>query len=256
MPVAGLLVGTIGLSYVLAPRLAERAPGQTRTAALANGAARAPARIHPRTLSAAEPWAREFSWSLGLAIPILAIATLVVPEDFDRLDNATGVAAMASLFGLSGALVLAIWTPALRAFRALPISTSRLTVLVLGLAGCVFTGGVVSAGILVFVVPDAGAWLGPFVWLGSLVFGATVIYQGMLFINGVVRVSAQIMAMLIAFPFAIVVVAALLSLRGASGFVWILVGAGVALCALGFVMLRAAISREGSLYRVRGLGAR
>ena len=253
--VAAPLVAVTVLSYVLAPRAFAHASGRRRRRALTSRSPGVPVRLASGPVGAVEPWVRTFRWSLGLGL-LLAVASLAIPRAFDPLDPTIVMALVASIVVyMSGVVAFTRWTPTLRAFRVLPISANRLPLALLGQPACVHAGGLVGAGAVWLVWRDELAWLGPFAVLLVVFFGVTLFGLSVMCWFAVRR-EAQLQAVIMFTMFAggfagsqvrgaergAAYYAALDSVGGA-------VGVGVALAVVGFLVLRAAISRRGSLYR-------
>ena len=253
IPVAALLAALTGLSFVVAPRLLAGGARRSLRVRGRGEVSRAPARVPSRSLSAVEPWARRLGWSIGVGIPSLYVAARVLRGAFDRLDDAMAIAVLTSIVvWLAGIAAFTHWMPSLRVLRVLPISTNRLPLLLFGQCACVYAGGLLSAGVLSITVPDAFAGFMPLASLTSVFFGLTVAGLGVLYGIGIVRKVAQFQGM--AFLIAVVIAGINVFLSGSAGAAtWslteIAVRVSLPLAVIGFLVLRATISRRGSLYR-------
>ena len=255
--VSALLVAVTVLSYVLAPRAFAHESGRRQRRALTSQTPGEPLRLGYGATGALEPWVRPFGWSLGLGM-LLAVASLAIPRAFDPLDATIGMALLASMaVYMSGVVAFTRWRPTLRALRVLPISTNRLPLLLLGQPSCVHAGGLVGAGAVWLVWRDELAWLGPFTVLLVVFFGMTLFGLSVMCWFGLRRESLlQAMIIFTSLVGAVAGSQVRGAERGAAYYAALdsagaAVGVGVALAVVGFVVLRAAISRRGSLYRSR-----
>ena len=158
MPVAGVLAALTALSYLVAPRLMERGSGHSARTTATTEVPRAPARVSSRTVGRVEPWARTFIWSFCVALPSLVLLRLVIPVVDEDPEIVVPLLVSAPVF-MWGVVAFASWTPSLRALRALPLSTNRLTLLLFGQPGCVYAAGLVSAGAVATALPYGFPWL-------------------------------------------------------------------------------------------------
>ncbi len=253
--VAAPLVAVTVLSYILAPRAFAHASGRGQRRALTSRTPGEPLRLGYGATGAIEPWIRTFLWSLGLGL-LLAVPSLAIPRAFDPLEPTIAMALLASMaVYMSGVIAFVRWTPTLRAFRVLPISTNRLPLLLLGQPACVHAGAIVGAGAVWLAWPADLAWLGPSAVLLVVFFGVTLSGLSVMCWFGLrkeAHLPAVIMFTLLAGAVARSQVRG--AERGAAYYalldsVGAVVGVGVALATVGYLVLRAAISRRGSLYR-------
>ena len=253
--VAAPLVAVTVLSYILAPRAFAHASGRGQRRALTSRTPGEPLRLGYGATGAIEPWVRTFVWSLGLGL-LLAVPSLAIPRAFDPLEPTIAMALLASMaVSMSGVIAFTRWTPTLRAFRVLPISTNRLPLLLLGQPACVHAGAIVGAGAVWLAWPADLAWLGPSAVLLVVFFGVTLSGLSVMCWFGLrkeAHLPAVIMFTLLAGAVARSQVRG--AERGAAYYalldsVGAVVGVGVALATVGYLVLRAAISRRGSLYR-------
>ena len=253
--VAAPLVAVTVLSYILAPRAFAHASGRGQRRALTSRTPGEPLRLGYGATGAIEPWVRTFLWSLGLGL-LLAVPSLAIPRAFDPLEPTIVMALLASMaVYMSGVIAFTRWTPTLRAFRVLPISTNRLPLLLLGQPACVHAGAIVGAGAVWLAWPADLAWLGPSAVLLVVFFGVTLSGLSVMCWFGLrkeAHLPAVIMFTLLAGAVARSQVRG--AERGAAYYalldsVGAVVGVGVALATVGYLVLRAAISRRGSLYR-------
>lgn len=253
--VAAPLVAVTVLSYILAPRAFAHASGRGQRRALTSRTPGEPLRLGYGATGAIEPWVRTFVWSLGLGL-LLAVPSLAIPRAFDPLEPTIAMALLASMaVYMSGVIAFVRWTPTLRAFRVLPISTNRLPLLLLGQPACVHAGAIVGAGAVWLAWPADLAWLGPSAVLLVVFFGVTLSGLSVMCWFGLrkeAHLPAVIMFTLLAGAVARSQVRG--AERGAAYYalldsVGAVVGVGVALATVGYLVLRAAISRRGSLYR-------
>lgn len=253
--VAAPLVAVTVLSYILAPRAFAHASGRGQRRALTSRTPGEPLRLGYGATGAIEPWVRTFVWSLGLGL-LLAVPSLAIPRAFDPLEPTIAMALLASMaVYMSGVIAFTRWTPTLRAFRVLPISTNRLPLLLLGQPACVHAGAIVGAGAVWLAWPADLAWLGPSAVLLVVFFGVTLSGLSVMCWFGL-RKEAHLLAVIMFTLLAGAVARSQVrgAERGAAYYalldsVGAVVGVGVALATVGYLVLRAAISRRGSLYR-------
>ena len=253
--VAAPLVAVTVLSYILAPRAFAHASGRGQRRALTSRTPGEPLRLGYGATGAIEPWVRTFVWSLGLGL-LLAVPSLAIPRAFDPLEPTIAMALLASMaVYMSGVIAFTRWTPTLRAFRVLPISTNRLPLLLLGQPACVHAGAIVGAGAVWLAWPADLAWLGPSAVLLVVFFGVTLSGLSVMCWFGL-RKEAHLLAVIMFTLLAGAVAGSQVrgAERGAAYYalldsVGAVVGVGVALATVGYLVLRAAISRRGSLYR-------
>ncbi|TDI27059.1 MAG: hypothetical protein E2P06_01155 [Acidobacteria bacterium] len=250
--VATLLVAMTALSYILAPRIFEHAPARRRTDDPTGRTAGAPVRLASGATGAIEPWVRTFVWALGLGL-LLSVPSLAIPAGAFPRPSQPGLAVLASFpVFFCGAWMFTNWMPSLRALRVLPISQNRLPLLLFGQPACVYAGALVGAGLVSIGWPDGLAWLGPLAVLLVALFGLTLSGLSILCGFGVGHKESQLRVIFLLGGVAIGFAATRFrSESDAPVLDWVggALGVAVVLAVIGFLVLRAAISRRGSLYR-------